>query len=961
MKSAAPVASLVPAKNAPNALRIGEPNDCFEQEADQIADEVTSGRKAYWSLSPLNTGALLQRKCACGGTAGPTGECEECKKKKLQRKVDHAAANGGYAPHIVDEVIRSPGQPLDAASRVFFEPRFSYDFSGVRIHTDSKAAESAWNVHAKAYTVGNHIAFAGGRFAPATREGGVLLAHELAHVVQQNGTPLALQRETEGDDDEREIAKRHKRRRPRKIDFEPEIIEAHKLPGPRDISLVSRPQDMSPGGGYSEENVRRREYFEAVDPVRAKEEWEERKKEQGLADWAEKGRRAKPTKGAELLMPGDAQQAEQAGQNSQPVHDISGKWFQYGMTLSRCKVIYPYDVGGGIVQVTNTTYYYVVPQQEFRNLFWIVGIADGVYQNTKGINVAYGYALKAIGKIAAFTQIGQLGGSTLSTAGEGILYDVRRGEAQMRGDVFTERAPEIGTETIVETAANLIGGHVGGAVEKATGSSLVGNFAGAYSGGMIQKGYEAKKGERSWSSVFAPPSADDVLIGWLEGKVAGFVQHGWTRGRTPVESHPEGVPEPPIQGAKSTEQSRREGEPPHPEPTRGDEAAGAKPSPKTGEGAIEREVDEAAEKTGAQLKLGDGVHGMAAAGEGKDAAVEFCSPGCSPAARKLRQAADDLSKNPQAKNPNSDLGKLARYLRDSGRQIEIIDKELQQGKINKLQADRRSAQLASELRVRAMKYPELDGLLQSNPKKVAETSGETGVEVPAAEASTGRGGSGPLTPADAARAYADRFSGRLIDDRGLEGIFKRTKERPTLSVDRRAAAVELRKINDVLTNGYNGRRVAQLRVVPQTSLQRSPDFVLTFEDGTTTRLESRAFTAAPRGHSPPHAPLSAATRARAEHPITQGELETAILSKARSRPTRFSQLDVPMSGVPTGGQIAITSTHTPLSIATADAAVANLAPRLGNHVQSISLTFPDIATKTRITVVYHRQGTTFVR
>jgi hypothetical protein len=735
---AAPAARHGAVKNAPSALRISEPDDSFEREADRVAEEVMAGRRLQWSLSSLVGGSRLRRKCVCGGS----GECEECKeeKKNLHRKTADRGATTGFAPPIVNDVLRSPGRPLDSASRAFFQPRFGHDLSHVRIHIDGEAAESARSVGAKAYTVGNHITFAAGHFAPSTCNGGTLLAHEIAHVLQQNGTAVALQREPEDDDDEPETVKRHKRLGPRKIDFEPETIEAHKLPGPRDISLVSRPQDMSPGGYYSEQNVRRREYFEAVNPVLSKRKWDERKKEQALADWAERGRRAKPAKGAKLLMPGDAQQAEQAGQNSRPVQDISGKWFQYGMTVGRFKVI---DPARAIVQVTNTGYYYAVDSQEFRDLFWLAGIADGVYQNTKGINVAYGYALKAVGKIADFTQIGQIAGPTLSTAGEGILYDVRRGEAQMRGDVFTERAPEIGTGTIVETAANLVGGHVGGAVEKATGSSLAGTFAGAYSGGMIQKGYEAKKGEGSWSSVFAPPSAKDVLIGWMEGKVAGFIQHGWTRGRTPVEGHPEGAPEPPIQGTKSAEQPRRAGEPPHPEPTKGDETGGSKPSPKAGEGAIEREVHEAAEKTGAQLKLGDGVHGMAAAGEGKDAVVEFCSPGCSLAARRLRKAAEDLSKNPQAKNPNSDLGKLARYLRDAGRQIEIIDKELQQGKISKLQADIRSAQLASELRVRAMKYPELDGLLQSNPKKVAETSGETGEQVPAGEALTGRGGSGP--------------------------------------------------------------------------------------------------------------------------------------------------------------------------------------------------------------------------
>ena len=99
----------------------------------------------------------------------------------------------------------------------------------------------------------------------------------------------------------------------------------------------------------------------------------------------------------------------------------------------------------------------------------------------------------------------------------------------------------------------------------------------------------------------------------------------------------------------------------------------------------------------------------------------------------------------------------------------------------------------------------------------------------------------PITPADAATAYANRFNGRLVNDAGLEGLFTRTREQSTLSVDRRAASVELRTVNDVLTNGYNGRPVAQVRVLPPTSTQRTPDLALTFGDGTTTRIEIRTF------------------------------------------------------------------------------------------------------------------------
>jgi hypothetical protein len=88
-------------------------------------------------------------------------------------------------PPIVYEVLRSPGQPLDAATRAFFEPRFGYDFSQVRVHTDAKAAESARVVNALAYTVGRDVVIGAGRYSPLSPAGQRLLAHELTHVIQQ--------------------------------------------------------------------------------------------------------------------------------------------------------------------------------------------------------------------------------------------------------------------------------------------------------------------------------------------------------------------------------------------------------------------------------------------------------------------------------------------------------------------------------------------------------------------------------------------------------------------------------------------------------------------------------------------------------------------------------------------------------------------------------------------------------
>jgi len=114
-------------------------------------------------------------------------KCEECEKKGnlLQRK-SNSRSDPTEVPPIVHEVLNSPGQPLDPATRAFMEPRFGHDFSQVRVHTDGKAAESARVVNAMAYTVGRDIVLDAGPYAPDATEGKKLLAHELVHVIQQS-------------------------------------------------------------------------------------------------------------------------------------------------------------------------------------------------------------------------------------------------------------------------------------------------------------------------------------------------------------------------------------------------------------------------------------------------------------------------------------------------------------------------------------------------------------------------------------------------------------------------------------------------------------------------------------------------------------------------------------------------------------------------------------------------------
>ncbi|MFT3766866.1 MAG: DUF4157 domain-containing protein [Minicystis sp.] len=163
----APIGRILQAK-----LAVGTSEDPLEEEADRVADEVLRAPMAAWArerrpraLVPMSetTLQLMQRRPA--------------------RRED-----GNEAPASVDRVLRSGGgRPLDGEARSFFERRFGYDFSGVRVHTSTEAAASARTVGAKAYTVGRDIVFAAGRHAPGEREGRRLLAHELAHVVQQGG------------------------------------------------------------------------------------------------------------------------------------------------------------------------------------------------------------------------------------------------------------------------------------------------------------------------------------------------------------------------------------------------------------------------------------------------------------------------------------------------------------------------------------------------------------------------------------------------------------------------------------------------------------------------------------------------------------------------------------------------------------------------------------------------------
>ena len=148
-------------------LTVNEPGDSYEQEAERIADQVMRMPEPRDTEKTENPGTTDIGVMSMQGQA--TDQVDSTK-----------------APPIVHEVLRSSGQPLDPATRAFMEPRFAYDFSQVRVHTDAQAAASAQAVGALAYTVGRDVVFGAGQYTPQVPEGKQLLAHELVHAVQQS-------------------------------------------------------------------------------------------------------------------------------------------------------------------------------------------------------------------------------------------------------------------------------------------------------------------------------------------------------------------------------------------------------------------------------------------------------------------------------------------------------------------------------------------------------------------------------------------------------------------------------------------------------------------------------------------------------------------------------------------------------------------------------------------------------
>lgn len=164
-------------------LRVGQADDPLEHEADRVAAEVMRAPAPHTFIGQAPP--QISRKADLSSPSAPQGR---------------RSNSGGAEPGIVHQVLHGPGQPMDAETRAFMEPRFRRDFGQIRIHTDTSAAQSAKELNARAYTAGNNIVFAQGEFAPRSAGGRILLAHELVHTLQQGGQPQLIQRSPDKDD-----------------------------------------------------------------------------------------------------------------------------------------------------------------------------------------------------------------------------------------------------------------------------------------------------------------------------------------------------------------------------------------------------------------------------------------------------------------------------------------------------------------------------------------------------------------------------------------------------------------------------------------------------------------------------------------------------------------------------------------------------------------------------------------
>jgi|GEM_PF-2291872 len=188
-------------------LEIGEPGDRYEREADAVADRVvmnSSPADGAFVMAPQASGPSVQMKCK---------ECEKEEAVQMKRKDEEelqmkpAIQRSGSgkqvaAPAVSSRITASQGQGSSLPAPVNKEmgTKMGADFSGVKIHTDTRAVQLNEDLGAQAFTTGSDIYFNSGKYNPASRDGKHLLAHELSHVVQQKADTAIQRRIGDGHD-----------------------------------------------------------------------------------------------------------------------------------------------------------------------------------------------------------------------------------------------------------------------------------------------------------------------------------------------------------------------------------------------------------------------------------------------------------------------------------------------------------------------------------------------------------------------------------------------------------------------------------------------------------------------------------------------------------------------------------------------------------------------------------------
>jgi hypothetical protein len=718
-----PLASVARSVIVGPKLAIHPSGNALEQEADRVSEQVLSQPDqctAPGRVSEAPTG--VQRECSCGGTcAACQGHDEE---EHLQMKAVPSSGLGqaAVAPPIVHQVLDSPGQPLDAATRAFMEPRFGHDLSSVRVHTDSQAAGSAKQIHAQAYTVGQDVVFADNKFSPTTPEGRRLLAHELVHTIQQSGNhrgseakhPSTMEREAEHGASQVVTGKNAPAvtNFPIQVAMSPEAgcelcrtgrsssskstpdvlrftatkeevtattLTTWAVRQLREGKNVQRLVDMLSGSHEFEGSQAAREAaveglaFLLQRPAlrqaaaagselnRARAEAWRQARENARKEYIERGQRLAP-QGATLIMPEDFGDYHPiAGSRSNIYPEI---WA--GNVSGDIEII---GLDGGLVIFSLLgTFYYAMGVDAFHRVIGAGGlVASGVWQGSKGVLYAGAWAAQKagqIGRLLPLHPVANVAFRGLEKAGSEGLEELDRMEAVRLGYQPHEKTE---LEKMEE------------GVDYLDPTGLQPEF-------KIPGGHETAPLSEHESTAHVAGSEAVHLEGG-SGKPALEVRHG---------------------------------------------EAGGEPAKAGRDTVKENVVHEAARQGGSEVMLEDGTHGIAAYGEGKNAGFEFCSNGCSLVTRKLKQILDGLPENYDPKM-TKDLRFL--YLKITG-----VEKELASGRIKKTEANRFAREIAKELNTYVKQDAYLDKLLQQSPKELEANRAQVKQGLGTGQAKPGKSG-----------------------------------------------------------------------------------------------------------------------------------------------------------------------------------------------------------------------------